>query len=186
MSGTLYDQKQDRRRKRNTIIMSVIILIIAITTGISYVKYNEISQAQKKNSEIAELVREEGYRKCIYTDTLGFRTVGFGHRLTSSELKDKVKCVSPTTAVGLLRQDYNLATASVETRYPWAEGEVKLVLINMTYQMGSNGVSKFKKSLACFKIPDFDCAAAELLDSRWATQTPSRAARLAGRIMSIQ
>jgi lysozyme len=145
-------------------------------------RFNAISYEEHKTSELAQLVADEGYKKCIYDDSRGLKTIGFGHLMLPT---DTFKCISSTDAVRLLRADYTYAENSVDTRYPWSYGETRLILINMTYQMGAKGVSKFKLSLACLEAKDYDCAASELLDSRWAAQTPNRAARLAGRIMSI-
>ena len=125
---------------------------------------------------------DEGFRKCVYSDSRGLATIGFGHLILPT---DKYKCITYRQAIELLRSDYDYAANSVDTRYPWANGEVRLVLINMTYQMGQTGVSKFKKTLNNLKDEVYDEAAIELLESRWATQTEHRALRLAGRIMSI-
>ena len=65
---------------------------------------------------------------------------------------------------------------------PWVEESnqvVQMVIINMCYQMGVSGVMKFKKALAAMKNGEWDIAATELLDSRWAKQTPNRANELA-------
>lgn len=145
-------------------------------------KFAELTYEEHKTSEIAQLVQDEGYKQCIYDDSRGFKTIGFGHLMLPT---DNFKCISPKQAVQLLMQDYAKAEASVDSIYYWASGEVRLVLINMTYQMGTTGVSRFKKSLECMQDEEYTCAAVELLDSRWAAQTPSRASRLAGRILAI-
>lgn len=145
-------------------------------------RFNALSYEEHRASELAQIVEDEGYKKCIYDDSRGLKTIGFGHLMLPT---DTFKCISSTDAVRLLRADYTYAENSVDTRYPWSYGETRLILINMTYQMGASGVSKFKLSLKCLEVKDYDCAASELLDSRWATQTPYRASRLAGRIMSI-
>jgi hypothetical protein len=98
---------------------------------------------------------------------------------------EKFTCITGDKAVAILRADYNRAEASVDLNYHWAFGEVRLVLINMTYQMGTSGVKKFKHTLEHLRDESFDEAASELLDSKWAGQTPHRASRLAGRIMGL-
>ena len=112
----------------------------------------------------------------------GLQTIGFGHLMLPT---DNFKCITAEKAVELLYQDYAYAETSVGTKYPWADGETRLVLINMTYQMGQTGVSKFKKALQCMKDYRYMCATIELLNSRWASQTSLRASRLAGRILAI-
>jgi lysozyme len=53
------------------------------------------------------------------------------------------------------------------------------VLTEMVFQMGVNGVSKFKKFLIAANNHDWAAAAEEMLDSKWAKQTPERAKSLA-------
>ena len=57
--------------------------------------------------------------------------------------------------------------------------EVGGVVIEMCYQMGFSGFCKFKKAIHHMKGKEFKQASAEMLDSRWAKQTPNRAKRLA-------
>ena len=52
------------------------------------------------------------------------------------------------------------------------------VLINMAYQMGINGLFKFKKMFSALSNQDYSLASLEMLDSKWAKQTPARAERL--------
>ena len=56
--------------------------------------------------------------------------------------------------------------------------EAKDVLYEMCYQMGVSGVSKFKKTLLYLENKEFRMASKEMLDSRWARQTPNRAKKL--------
>ena len=53
------------------------------------------------------------------------------------------------------------------------------VMIEMVFQMGVEGVGKFKKFLAAAKDQDWTRAADEMLDSKWHKQTPERAEMLA-------
>ena len=57
--------------------------------------------------------------------------------------------------------------------------EVQGVIIEMCYQMGFAGFCKFKKAIANMIDKDWKGAAEEMLDSKWAKQTPNRANRLA-------
>ena len=56
---------------------------------------------------------------------------------------------------------------------------VQEVLVEMAYQMGVSGLLKFKKMWAALAERDYETAAKEALDSRWAKQTPNRAKVLA-------
>jgi GH24 family phage-related lysozyme (muramidase) len=204
------DKKQDLHRKFNSIVIIAILCcavyasyairssfndvrtinnqaaieLIAAKVEVESVKtqFERISKTQHRASEISQLMVDEGFRKCIYDDSRGLATIGFGHLMLANE---NYTCINYRQAVELLRKDYDYAANSVDSKYPWASGEVRLVLINMTYQMGQTGVSKFKLTLTHLKYGVYDEAAIELLDSLWAEQTTSRALRLAGRIMSI-
>ena len=57
--------------------------------------------------------------------------------------------------------------------------EVQGVIIEMCYQMGFTGFTKFKKAISNMIDKDWKGAATEMLDSRWAKQTSNRANRLA-------
>jgi len=55
---------------------------------------------------------------------------------------------------------------------------VRNVLIEMAYQLGVNGLLKFKKTLEHINNKDFEKASMEMLNSKWAKQTPNRAKTL--------
>ena len=57
--------------------------------------------------------------------------------------------------------------------------EVKGVIIEMCYQIGFTGFTKFKKAIANMKDKNWKGAADEMLDSKWHRQTPSRSEQLA-------
>ena len=54
-----------------------------------------------------------------------------------------------------------------------------MILVEMSYQLGVNGVLKFKKMWGALKNEDYTEASKQMLDSRWAIQTPNRAKKLA-------
>jgi lysozyme len=60
--------------------------------------------------------------------------------------------------------------------------EIQNVLIEMAYQLGVNGLLKFKKTLALIKQGKYKEASIEMLDSKWAKQTPRRAKELSERL----
>ena len=154
-------------------------LIFASTFG--YAKYEELVVHK---TEMNQIVVDEGFRKCAYNDSLGYRTIGFGHLVKPSE--DFATCITAADAFDMLEDDFYYAMDSVGRKYPWASGEVKLVLVNMTYQLGENGLSKFKNTLKALEAEDYRTAALEMLDSKWATITTNRSMRLAVRVLSLQ
>jgi lysozyme len=48
----------------------------------------------------------------------------------------------------------------------------------MCFQLGVTGVSKFRNMFEALKIPDYNKASEEMLDSKWHEQTPARAKSL--------
>lgn len=168
----------------NTAMTSIVLGLVVASALYSYRYYTVLLEQERNMSEISQIVQDEGFRKCPYKDSLGKGTVGFGHLIVSGE--DFSKCITPQQGIKILVEDYYRAKSSVEVRYPWAVGEVKLVLTNMTYQLGPNGLSKFEKSLDHLAQEEYMEASMEMLDSRWHKQTNDRSMRLAVRILALQ
>lgn len=55
----------------------------------------------------------------------------------------------------------------------------KAALIDMSYNLGFNKLFQFRRFLAALQKKDFDLAAKEMLDSKWAAQVGNRATVLA-------
>jgi len=184
------ERSQTIHRSFNT-GLSVTVLIIGIALcGALYDSigdiYNKLSGATLERvhkSEINQIVIDEGYRACPYKDSRGLWTVGFGHLITDGDYKT---CMDPHEAISLLRHDYTKSVRHVSRMYPWASEEPKLILINMDYNMGPNRLAKFTNTLKYLEEENYDLAAGEILDSRYASQVGSRAVRLAARTMGLQ
>jgi len=56
-------------------------------------------------------------------------------------------------------------------------------MVNMCFNLGYPRLSKFKKFLAAMEDNDFETAAKEMMDSKWATQVGDRAERLKQRVL---
>ena len=63
---------------------------------------------------------------------------------------------------------------------------VKGVIIEMVFQLGKTGVSKFKNMFAALNEYDYTRAAAEMLNSVWYRQTPSRCEELANLVRKCE
>lgn len=129
----------------------------------------------------ADLVRDEGWRRHVYLDSLGFATIGFGF------LVDERR--GPGLPRGIADQWLDHLISGVVTqldhRLPWWRDqpeEVQRALANMAYQLGMSGLLNFSRMLAALERNDRAEAAREALDSRWAVQTPQRAQRVAALI----
>ena len=120
-----------------------------------------------------ELKADEGFRDQIYLCSAGKKTIGYGINLETEKMPKRVAELWLDDKIGSV-------IAECE-RFSWfhALSDVrKRVILNMTYQMGFNGVSKFKKMIAAIEINDFYNAGVEMADSKWFQQTPNRADRL--------
>ena len=132
----------------------------------------------------AEIKKEEGFRMEVYKDTLGFSTGGYGHKMLEGE-------IPPTDMAGwtkLFERDFARAVSGAEELLmicPNVDDTARHIVVEMCYQMGSYGVSKFKGMLSALQDADYATASIEMLDSRWAKQTPNRANRMAERMKSI-
>lgn len=152
--------------------ISALIALSVATTALS----------DEQPSELIQIISDEGIELCQYTDTEGHPTIGYGHLITASD--DFPRCITRATARTLLHSDYLRAERSVARYYPWAEQQTRLVLINMTYQLGTEGLASFRRFLRAVEERDRNLAAVEMLNSLWAKQTPERAGRLAIRILT--
>jgi lysozyme len=59
------------------------------------------------------------------------------------------------------------------------------IIIEMIFQLGKTGVSKFKNMWKALSELNYVGASYEMLDSRWAKQTPNRAKGMADTMKSI-
>lgn len=124
------------------------------------------------------LKREEGTVLSAYQDHLGYWTLGTGRLID----KRKGGGITAAEADYLLDNDISKYTAAVEQALPWARGldeARKGVLLAMAFQMGVAGVLGFKNTLEMVRKGNYKGAAAGLLASRWAQQTPARVQRMA-------
>ncbi|WP_460216813.1 glycoside hydrolase family protein [Escherichia coli] len=108
-----------------------------------------------------------------YSDSLGFSTVGYGHLIKSVESFSTG--LSPNEAETLLDKDITVARTGLSTlRLGTLPADIEDYLIIMIFQLGVNGVSKFRKLLAEAKAGDRDGMRRESVDSLWYRQTPNR------------
>ena len=115
------------------------------------------------------ILKEEGFREKPYLDTEGVAT--FGHGLTFITEKESENIVQ--------HRIYDIMT-KLESDFSWfrkLSEDRTAVIVSMVYQLGLKGFKGFKKMIKAIEQEDFNKASLEMLNSRWATQTPSRAKR---------
>ena len=104
-----------------------------------------------------------------------FLTGGYGHKLSKDE-------EVPTTKEGwdlLFEKDFEQALnqANHFIEKDKVKFEAFTIVIEMAYQMGSS-LQNFKKMQKALEENNYIEASEQMLDSRWANQTPSRASWL--------
>ncbi|MGY3943365.1 glycoside hydrolase family protein [Aeromonas tecta] len=146
-------------------------------------------------SSIYALIRiEEGWRNKPYLCTEGYPTVGFGFRIGPKGADINLyqfnlpvragEAWLDTILSGLemdMRRDPKLAMAMQTCERDPAR---MAVLQSMAYQMGVKGLAAFKTTLQAVIERRWNDAAAGMLNSRWAKQTPNRAKRHAEQMRS--
>ena len=123
---------------------------------------------------LESIKHHEGFVEHVYDDSLGIPTIGYGFAIKDLILDEDI-------AEDILMRKLEKLKRNANARFQWLEDmpqEVQAVVLNMCYQLGVTGVSKFRKAISALQEGDWDEAANEMLDSLWARQTPNRATEL--------
>ena len=124
-----------------------------------------------------DLKREEGCVLHAYPDHLGFATIGIGRLID----KRKGGGISQEEAEYLLCNDIKEKQEALYSAIPWAADlpePCQRALMNMAFQLGVAGLLEFRVTLTRLKLSDYAGARESALQSKWAQQTPARAARV--------
>ena len=126
--------------------------------------------------------KHEGFKDHVYLDSLSKRTVGYGHLCVEDHWEDGKK-YDQEYLEDILEKDLQSA---IDQAHDMCQGmeisdDAKSIICEMIFQLGGNGVSKFKNMWKALKEnpPNYKEAAVQMLDSRWAKQTPNRAKEMA-------
>jgi hypothetical protein len=145
----------------------------------------------------AELISDEGFVRVPRRDTLGRWFCGVGCDLKAHGLVDKKGLplsMAPWTndqVYGQLKADQADAAFHLHMGVPWAANLDAIrhrVLWNMCFNMGwlsadqRHGLGTFTATLSLIQAGHYPEAAAHMLASKWASQVPLRAHRLAARM----
>ena len=120
------------------------------------------------------IARHEGIRLKPYLDTVGKMTVGYGRNLTDVG-------ISQQEASFLLENDIKKVIHEL-IKIPWfntLNPARKAVLIDMAFNLGISGLMKFRRTLQSIETGQYELAAKQMLQSKWARQVGTRAKRLA-------
>lgn len=138
-----------------------------------------------------EIALDEGVKLEIYLDHLGLPTCGIGHLIRESDEEHGKPVGTPITEermTELFEEDVQTVLADCEELYSdfyELPEEAQLIIANMMFNMGRPRLSQFKGMKREVDARDWEAAASEMLDSRWARQVPNRANRLIERMKNI-
>ena len=125
----------------------------------------------------AELRRDEGFVGHAYEDTEGFLTIGIGRLID----KRRGGGITEDEALYLLDRDIERFEQELDAKLSWwrtLDDVRQRVILNMAFNLGVEGLLKFKNTLAAVKEGRWDDAARGMENSRWHNQVGQRAFRL--------
>lgn len=137
----------------------------------------------------------EGFREFMYYDTEKIPTIGYGSNLTQSHIKSELKSlgynindllsgrvgIKETDAKQLLSFGMNQALSDAKSFVSnWDELDpiAKLILIDMSYNLGATRLGKFVNFKSALENLDYYTASKEMVKSKWYRQTKGRAKSL--------
>ena len=121
------------------------------------------------------LIRHEGLKLLPYECTAGKLTLGVGRNIED-------RGISKETAMQMLDEDIEICLNELMERLNYFETlptEVQETLVNLCFNMGISRLMKFQLMLGAIEAGQYELAAKELLDSRYARQVGKRAEELA-------
>jgi len=142
-----------------------------------------------KDKLMEELIKDEGYKYEIYLDHLGYPTFGVGHLVLETDEEHGQPVGTPVSEERIkecLSHDIDVVCSELDMKDPWwrnLSDNKQRVMANMCFNLGHPRLSKFKKFLGAMQISDWETAAVEMLDSKWAGQVGDRAVRLRDRVL---
>lgn len=137
--------------------------------------------AKELTDIVEDIKKHEGFESKVYKCTEGYDTIGYGFAI-----KDLI--LDKDIADLILMKKLNKMLQRITIAFPWfkdVDNTAKGVIVNMCYQLGLLGFSKFKKTIYLLETEQYEEASVEMLDSLWAKQTPTRAKELSETLRSI-
>ena len=128
-------------------------------------------------SKLVEMIkRHEGVKSKVYLCSAGFETIGVGRNISESGLG-----LSDDEINYLLANDIARVKGELSETYFWfvAMNEARQdSIIDICFNLGLTRLRGFVKALTAMSREQFDVAADEFMDSKWAKQVGTRAIRL--------
>lgn len=121
-----------------------------------------------------EIMFDEGLKLKPYLCSEGKLTIGIGRNLESVG-------ITKAEAFYLLNNDIERVELDLDRSFTWWRNmseRRQRALANMCFNLGLPTLLGFKKTLSAMERGDFETAANEALDSKWAKQVKDRALRI--------
>ena len=157
----------------------------------------------EKSREILnyQLREGEGNVLHVYKDSLGLETIGIGRCLKTKGLS-KTECdhlglgvyskqgvidvltkrgINQNESDYLVSNDIDDVFNDLSSSLSWFANlpeMIKIILMNMAFNLGATGLLGFHTTLGLIKNGDYMQASKQMLNSKWAEQVPNRAKRL--------
>ena len=138
-----------------------------------------------------ELEIDEGVKYEIYLDHLGLKTCGIGHLCRKGEPEYDMEVGTPVSeerVAELFEKDIGWTMSDCLKLLPdfdMLPEQVRLIFANMMFNMGRNRLAGFVKFIAAIESREWQKAAVEMADSKWARQVPNRSGRLIERMKAV-
>lgn len=136
----------------------------------------------KELQDIVESIKKhEGFRSKVYKCTEGYDTIGYGFAIKDLIIEEDI-------ATLILMRKVKTLLERIIIAFPWfkdIDDKAKTVVVEMVYNLGVRGFSKFKKTIYYLETEQYQEASVEMLDSLWARQVKGRAKELSNQIASI-
>ena len=135
-----------------------------------------------------QLILHEGLKLNAYKCPADKWTIGVGRNLeanplTEEEMLEVLKEVGITKEIAMhwLKKEIRQVKRKL-ANYEWytSQSEIRRrVLIDMAFNLGVSGLLSFRNMIGALEVGNYEVAAEEMLDSKWAEQVGKRAERLA-------
>lgn len=130
----------------------------------------------KMDRLIEQLKRHEGVSAYCYKDINNLEHIGVGRNISKTGIG-----LSMEEIEYLLSNDILRCIKELSSEYQWfgSLDEVRQeAIINIFFNLGATRFRGFKKAIAAMEAADYNLAATEFLDSRWAKQVKGRSLEL--------
>jgi len=123
---------------------------------------------------IEQIKYDEGLVINLYQCSAGKMTIGYGRNIEDNGISEE-------EADFLLMNDIKRVQKELRSSFDWfvdLSTARQGALINMCFNLGITRLLGFKKMIAALEVGDYQEAANQMLDSKWARQVGGRSGRL--------